>query len=74
MSSRVSGRHVSRVTLGELVLRERIGEGGGAVYRCEQPLLGRQAVVKVPRMREAVRTFFEKAKLYALTPKKKRDD
>src|SRR5262249_45314212 len=29
-------------------LRERIGEGGfGAVYRCEQPLLGRQAVVKV---------------------------
>src|ERR1700704_5062340 len=35
-------------TLGEFVLRERIGEGGfGAVYRCEQPLLGREAVVKV---------------------------
>src|SRR5689334_459158 len=35
-------------TLGELVLRERIGEGGfGAVYRCEQPLLGREAVIKV---------------------------
>src|SRR5215470_372529 len=35
-------------TLGEFVLRERIGEGGfGAVYRCEQPLLGRQAVIKV---------------------------
>src|SRR6187200_965264 len=35
-------------TLGELVLRERIGEGAfGAVYRCEQPLLGREAVVKV---------------------------
>ena len=35
-------------TLGEFVLRERIGEGGfGAVYRCEQPLLGREAVIKV---------------------------
>src|SRR6266699_6629412 len=35
-------------TLGEFVLRERIGEGGfGAVYRCDQPLLGREAVVKV---------------------------
>src|SRR6476646_3450956 len=34
--------------LGDFVLRERIGEGGfGAVYRCEQPLLGREAVVKV---------------------------
>jgi serine/threonine protein kinase len=34
--------------VGEFVLRERIGEGGfGAIYRCEQPLLGRQAVVKV---------------------------
>src|SRR5690349_16084585 len=34
--------------LGEFVLRERIGEGGfGAVYRCDQPLLGREAVVKV---------------------------
>jgi serine/threonine protein kinase/WD40 repeat protein len=35
-------------TLGEFIVRERIGEGGfGAVYRCEQPLLGREAVVKV---------------------------
>jgi WD40 repeat protein/serine/threonine protein kinase len=34
--------------LGEFVLRQRIGEGGfGAVYRCDQPLLGRLAVVKV---------------------------
>ncbi|HEV7557500.1 MAG TPA: serine/threonine-protein kinase, partial [Kofleriaceae bacterium] len=42
-------------TLGEFVLRERIGEGGfGAVYRCQQPLLGRQAVIKVlhRRLRE----------------------
>ncbi|HEY5937604.1 MAG TPA: protein kinase [Kofleriaceae bacterium] len=30
------------------MLRERIGEGGfGAVYRAEQPLLGREAVVKI---------------------------
>ncbi len=40
--------------LGEFVLRARIGAGAfGAVYRCEQPLLGRQAVIKVlhPRLR-----------------------
>ncbi|HEX8109042.1 MAG TPA: serine/threonine-protein kinase, partial [Kofleriaceae bacterium] len=35
-------------TLGEFVLREQIGAGGyGAVYRCEQPVLKRHAVVKV---------------------------
>ena len=35
-------------TLGEFTLRELIDEGGmGAVYRCEQPVLGREAVVKV---------------------------
>jgi serine/threonine protein kinase/WD40 repeat protein len=35
-------------TLGEFVLREQIGAGGyGAVYRCEQPVLKRDAVVKV---------------------------
>src|SRR4029453_11128271 len=34
--------------VGEFVVRERIDEGGfGAVYRCEQLLLGREAVVKV---------------------------
>jgi WD40 repeat protein/serine/threonine protein kinase len=34
--------------LGEFVLRERIGAGGyGTVYRCEQPALKRDAVVKV---------------------------
>jgi WD40 repeat protein/serine/threonine protein kinase len=38
--------------VGEFVLRERIDEGGfGAVYRCEQPLLGREAVVKVLHQR-----------------------
>jgi WD40 repeat protein/serine/threonine protein kinase len=39
----LSGRKI-----GEFVLRERIGEGGfGAVYSCNQPLLGREAVIKV---------------------------
>jgi serine/threonine-protein kinase len=34
--------------MGEFVLRERLDEGGfGTVYRCEQPTLGREAVVKV---------------------------
>jgi serine/threonine-protein kinase len=34
--------------LGDFVLRERIGQGGFAtVYKCDQPLLGREAVVKV---------------------------
>jgi serine/threonine protein kinase len=38
--------------LGDFVLRERIGEGAfAAVYRCEQPLLGREAVVKVLHQR-----------------------
>jgi WD40 repeat protein/serine/threonine protein kinase len=39
----LSGRRI-----GEFVLRERIGEGSfGAVYRCDQPLLGREVVIKV---------------------------
>jgi len=34
--------------LGEFIVRAQIGEGGYAVvYRCEQPLLGREAVIKV---------------------------
>ena len=38
--------------LGEFVLRERIGQGGHAsVYRCEQPLLNRDVVIKVLRGR-----------------------
>ena len=41
-------RDLSGCTLGEFVLREQIGTGGyGVVYRCDQPLLKRSAVVKV---------------------------
>ncbi len=37
-------------TLGEFILRGKIGEGGfGAVYRAEQPTLNRPAVIKVLR-------------------------
>src|ERR1044071_7026949 len=39
----LSGRKI-----GDFILRERIGEGGfGAVYSCDQPLLRREAVIKV---------------------------
>jgi serine/threonine-protein kinase len=39
----LSGRKI-----GEFVFRERLDAGGfGTVYRCEQPTLGREAVVKV---------------------------
>ena len=42
-SSSVAGR-----TLGDFVVRDKIGAGGfGAVYRAQQPLLGREAVIKV---------------------------
>jgi WD40 repeat protein len=38
--------------LGEFVLREHIGEGGfGMVYRADQPILEREAVVKVSQLR-----------------------
>ncbi len=58
--------------LGDFVLRDRIGEGGnGAVYRAEQPLLGRLAVVKVlhHRLRSsevALQRFMREAKLASL--------
>jgi len=44
----VSSEELTGRTLGDFVVRHRIGEGGfGAVYRAEQPALGREAVVKV---------------------------
>ncbi|HWO26386.1 MAG TPA: serine/threonine-protein kinase, partial [Kofleriaceae bacterium] len=56
-------------TVGEFVLRERIGEGAyGAVYRAEQPLLGREAVIKVlhSRLRASqvmIQRFLREARL-----------
>ena len=39
--------------LGDFVLRERIAAGGqGELYRAEQPMLGRDAVVKILRLPE----------------------
>src|SRR3954465_11061310 len=59
---------LSNRMLGEFVLRERIGVGGhGAVYRCEQRALGRDAVVKVLRLRKTnaapAERFLREAKL-----------
>ena len=56
-------------TLGEFVLRERIGQGGfGAVYRAIQPALDREAVVKVLHSRlhampAATERFLREARL-----------
>ncbi|HTJ43644.1 MAG TPA: serine/threonine-protein kinase, partial [Kofleriaceae bacterium] len=45
-----SERSVVGRTLGDFIVRELIGEGGfGEVYRAEQPLLQREAVVKILR-------------------------
>jgi WD40 repeat protein/serine/threonine protein kinase len=44
----VSVEQLTGRTLGDFVVRHRIGEGGfGEVYRAEQPALGREAVIKV---------------------------
>ena len=62
--AKLRGRH-----LGDFVLCECIGEGGfAAVYRCEQPLLGREAVVKVLHQRlraseVALQRFMREARL-----------
>lgn len=43
-----AGRDLCGCTLGQFVLRERIGDdGSGTLYRGEQPLLGRDVIVKV---------------------------
>jgi WD40 repeat protein/serine/threonine protein kinase len=46
-ASRVRPDPIGR-TLGEFVIKKRLGEGGfGAVYLADQPLLGREAVIKI---------------------------
>jgi WD40 repeat protein/serine/threonine protein kinase len=65
----MADRDLSGRTLGEFVLREQIGEGGyGAVYRCDQPVLQRSAVIKVLHERRrgdevAQERFFREAQL-----------
>lgn len=53
--------------LGDFIVREQIGAGGfGVVYRAEQPLLGREAVVKVStavNSPEYVTRFLREARL-----------
>src|SRR5678816_2573778 len=55
--------------LGEFVLREPIGEGAfGAVFRGEQPALGREVVIKILHARladnrEAIARFMREARL-----------
>nr|MBA2543940.1 serine/threonine-protein kinase PknK [Deltaproteobacteria bacterium] len=64
LTNELSGRR-----LGEFVLREPIGEGGfGMVYRAEQPMLEREAVVKIAQVRAlggdpAVQRFLGEARL-----------
>jgi WD40 repeat protein/tRNA A-37 threonylcarbamoyl transferase component Bud32 len=56
-------------TLGDFVVVARLGEGGhGVVYRAEQPLLGRDAVIKILHERhrgrpEIIQRFLREAKL-----------
>ena len=56
-------------TLGDFVVREELGRGGfGDVYRAEQPLLQREAVIKVlsghhRRSEESTRRFMREARL-----------
>ncbi|HEY0988388.1 MAG TPA: serine/threonine-protein kinase, partial [Kofleriaceae bacterium] len=55
--------------LGDFVVVERLGEGGhGVVYRAEQPVLGREAVIKVLHERhrdrpETIQRFLREAQL-----------
>ncbi|HEY5934309.1 MAG TPA: protein kinase [Kofleriaceae bacterium] len=56
-------------TLGDFVVVARLGEGGhGVVYRADQPLLGRDAVIKILHERhrgrpEIIQRFLREAKL-----------
>ncbi|MBN8723903.1 MAG: SUMF1/EgtB/PvdO family nonheme iron enzyme [Acidobacteria bacterium] len=56
-------------TLGEFIIHEKLGEGGyGTVYRAEQPILGREAVIKVIRNKhnsdqKLIERFKKEAKL-----------
>ncbi|MFN0246447.1 MAG: protein kinase domain-containing protein [Kofleriaceae bacterium] len=61
------GRSLIGRALGDFIVRDVIGEGGfGAVYRAEQPMLGREAVIKVSSSAgtpEFVQRFLREARL-----------
>ena len=63
-------------TLGDFVLREKVGEGQfGSVYRAEQPLLEREAVVKILREnhranQQTIQRFMREARLAARLDRK----
>jgi WD40 repeat protein/serine/threonine protein kinase len=49
-TQQVVGEHFVGRTLGDFIIREKLGEGGfGVVYRAEQLTLGREAVIKILR-------------------------
>jgi WD40 repeat protein/tRNA A-37 threonylcarbamoyl transferase component Bud32 len=60
---------IEGTTLGDFVVIERIGEGGhGVVYRAKQPVLGREAVIKVLHERHrdrpgTIQRFLREARL-----------
>ena len=68
-TSSVSAAELTGRTLGDFVVRHRIGEGGfGEVYRAEQPVLGREAVIKVLHHRHratriVIQRFLREARL-----------
>jgi serine/threonine protein kinase len=52
VESTVTMAHIEGRKLGDFVVRERLGHGAfGTVYRAEQPLLRRDAVIKVLHQR-----------------------
>ncbi|HEY5933632.1 MAG TPA: protein kinase, partial [Kofleriaceae bacterium] len=69
MGSAAAGDELVGRTLGEFVVCGRLAEGGfGAVYRAQQPLLGRDAVIKVLRTQlrkneHAIQRFLREARL-----------
>ncbi|HSS01663.1 MAG TPA: serine/threonine-protein kinase, partial [Kofleriaceae bacterium] len=60
---------IEGTALGDFIVVERLGEGGhGVVYRAEQPVLGREAVIKVLHERhrdrpETIQRFLREAQL-----------
>src|SRR5262245_32591556 len=67
--AKVARTSLEGAALGDFVVVERLGEGGhGVVYRAEQPVLRREAVIKVLHERhrdrpETIQRFLQEARL-----------